>query len=201
MQLCLPTRTNAGTYGIRWQSGSSSGDTRTVLGRVAETSKRLSNASEYLSSCCWTFPGILTIRCCLLHMFHVGGSVSWDVKTHFFPSFVRDLNHSPIDYPWGSEVVCQFPRAQDTQGVLNTMMQSKVILLRSAFPSQAAPNSTEVSAVFMERNTACKYLNFCVNMGLLGLVINVKHKVSILNRNVKELDSCMYFTGNPCIEG
>jgi len=70
------------------------------------------------------------------------------------------MYHSPIDYPWGSEVARHFQRAQDLQGLLNMTMQSKVVLLRSAFASQTAPNSTEVSALYLW-NATLPY--FCVN--------------------------------------
>lgn len=67
------------------------------------------------------------------------------------------------------------------------MMQSKVVLLQCAFPSQAAPNSTEVSVLYLWNavlltDTFIFVLtsNCCSSMGYLRLVIDVKHKVSIL---------------------
>lgn len=57
--------------------------------------KSSSNAPAHLSSCCWTFPAILTQRCCLLHM---GGSVSWAIKPHFVLLGYRCLSLPSIDY-------------------------------------------------------------------------------------------------------
>jgi len=177
MQLCLSTWTNAGTYCIRWQPGSNSGDTRTVLGRVTQTSKSLSNASEYLSSCCWTVPGILTICCCLFHMFHVGGSVSPDDKTHFSPLLL---------------VTCITPLLI-TRGVLKWLVTSKELrtcrgcstwrcsqrlcswgVLLPAKQHRTAPRSLRCIYGMQRCLIFVLTSNCCLSMRYLRLVMNVK---------------------------
>lgn len=72
--------------------------------------KSLSNASAHPTSCCWTFPAILTQRCCLLHM---GGSVSWDIKPHFVLLGYRHQSFPSIDYQgvWRDMLVPKSPCA------------------------------------------------------------------------------------------
>ena len=156
MQLHLPTWTNAGTYGIRWQLGSSSGDTRTVFGRVAQTSKSLSNASEYVSSCCWTFPGILTICCCLFHV-SCGRLCLLRYQNTFSPPLFKRHKSLPYWLPVGFWSGSSVPKSS---GHARAAQRNDAVKGHAAEECFSQPSSTErhwgLCAVFMECDTACK---------------------------------------------
>lgn len=117
------------------QGDSRVGHTHTT--RTLKQAKSLSNASVSPASCCWMFPGILMKHCCLFHMFHVGGSFSWDIKPHFFfSSFIKRHRSLPcIDSRglWSGALV---PKHSGHMGLLSPTRCCSV------FPSQTASSSS-----------------------------------------------------------
>lgn len=174
------------------QGDSRVGHTHTT--RTLKQAKSLSNASVSPASCCWMFPGILMKHCCLFHMFHVGGSFSWDIKPHFFFFLLyKEASITPLYWFQGAMKWCIGSQALRTHGAA----QPNVLLQCFSQPNCIQRHPSSVLHFWNAALLADSFIfvltsNYC--LGYLGPGINAKHISILLQWKYKETDYCMDFT-------